>query len=123
MVNPPGEAQENIAHNDKGWNDSLFTLFEIATKITYENDPKEKKIDRKEYERIWKAMSDCEDEGALLGFKDSLYGASGKLTRDEFIDAMNTNSKCNWVLDAELIRKRYQAWKSDKTALEAFEDN
>jgi len=36
MVNPPDEAQENIAHTDKGWEPTLFMLFEIATKYAYE---------------------------------------------------------------------------------------
>jgi len=56
-------------------------LFEIATKQTYEQDPQEKKMDRKEYERIWKAMANNGSEGPLHGFIDALYGTNSKLTR------------------------------------------
>ena len=87
MVNPPDEAQENIAHTDKGWEPTLFMLFEIATKYAYEATG-EQKIEMKEYQRIWKAMMSSELGDDFKGFKDSLYDAESKLKHQEFIDKM-----------------------------------
>ena len=107
MVNPPDEAQEWITHSDGGWKQSLFTLFEISTKLAYESDQKEKRIDQKEYERIWKAMIESEAEGEFIGFKEALYETESKYSKEEFVNLMVKNPACNWVLDGEKIREKF----------------
>ena len=80
-------------------------LFEIATKVTYENaDPSMKKMDRNEYERIWKAMIACEDDDEFKGFIDALYGSNPKLNRTEFQGAVMNSKSTKFILDSEKIR-------------------
>ena len=109
MVNPPGEAQEKIASNDGGWKPSLKMIFDIATRMTYESDPKhEVKIERKEYDRIYGVMIDAEVEGdEYMSFLDGLYGSEAKLTREVFLEEVVKDKSTNWIFDAEKIRNRF----------------
>ena len=99
-------------------------LFEIATKMTYESDPKHDiRIERKDYDRIWGVMCDAEVEGDdFSSFLDGLYGNEAKWSKQDYMREVVENKSANWIFDAEKIRFRFNKWRLDQDKLNEWAD-
>jgi len=119
IINPPGQADEKIANNDKEMIALLDTIFLIASWWTEEtaawlnpgNSMKRFFADEEKTKRVVNAFVNIDDDGEKQGFIDTMFGCESTVKRHEFI--MTMNGKMKWFFKSKEIRDRMKPFTNE----------